>query len=52
MHRASAVASTATRAGAFRRDYFFFSTCLVCLRKRGEYFFSSSLLVPGFFMIV
>ena len=32
--------------------YFFFSMCLVCLRTRGEYFMSSSLLVPGFFMMV
>ena len=37
---------------ADRQNYFFFSMCFVCRRRRGLYFDSSSLLVPGFFISV
>jgi hypothetical protein len=33
------------------RAYFFFSVCSVCLRRRGQNFFSESFSVPGFLRI-
>lgn len=43
-------ATIATNRGHIRQraDYFFFSTCTVCLRSRGEYFFTLSFSPPDF----